>query len=280
MVESVHAKRNSALRDSSPENFDSMHFTFWLKTLLYTLTPGGFGYYRRLRRLRDSGYVHHRDKHPVRQKHHGQGGWKQQSGGPLRYRDYDDYDEYLTHQVQKFDEMLKIKGGFTNREILLYRLRFYRRFRHLPRFLPPSAAILCAGARQGTEVEVLRDLGFNNASGIDLNPGPDNPLVQPGDFMHLQNDTSTLDLIYCNSVDHAYDLEAFFAEHARALKPRGFALYDLPHQEGGAFEAVRWGCDETLVLLMLKHFTQIVKVESEPGYKWILLQGKRIPQPS
>jgi len=256
-----------------------MHSRFWFNTLLHTVTPGGFGYYRRLRRQRDAGYVHNRDKHPVREKHHGKDGWKEDRSGPLRYRGYEDYDEYVTHQVQKFDEILKMKGGFSNREVLLYRLRFYRRFRHLPGYLPASAGILCAGARQGTEVEVLRDIGYRNASGIDLNPGPDNPFVRPGDFMHLDAADGTLDLVYSNSVDHAFDLDGFFREDARALKPDGFALYDLPQQEGGAFEAVEWDADETLLLLMLKYFTRVVKVESEPGHKWFLLQGTRQPEP-
>ena len=43
---------------------------FWLRQPLYRWTPGGFGYYRKLRRYADPGYVHERDKHPVRAKHH------------------------------------------------------------------------------------------------------------------------------------------------------------------------------------------------------------------
>ncbi|MFZ0034217.1 MAG: hypothetical protein WAK60_04400 [Sedimentisphaerales bacterium] len=175
-----------------------MHLKFWFKTALYRYAPGGYGYVHYLRRFYDPNYLYNRDKHDVRDKHHAKGDWKTQKQEDFYYRDYKDYEEYLSHQKQKFHEILKMRGGFTNRNIAAYRHRFYRRFHHLPVFLPKSAYILCAGARQGTEVEVLHDLGFKNAYGIDLNPGPDNKLVRIGDFMHLDNPDSSLDMIYSN----------------------------------------------------------------------------------
>lgn len=250
---------------------------FWINTALYLLTPGGYGHYRRLRHFHDVSYIHERDKHPVRIKHHAADGWKLMRERGVVYRNYDNYAEYVTHQKQKFDEILKLQGGFGNRIIAGYRMRFYRRFKFLTRLLPKTAVILCAGARQGTEVEVLRDLGFKNAYGIDLNPGPDNPLVRPGDFMHLDNEPSSLDLLYTNCVDHAFNLDAFFAEHARAIKPDGYVLYDVADQSAGAgaFEAAEWENEEEIFLMMLRYFKKVVRVESEPGWKWILLRGKR-----
>ena len=105
-------------------------------------------------------------------------------------RDYANYQEYLTHQKLKLDEMVKMKGGFSNFDIFDYRLKFYVRFRPLTKLLPLDAAILCCGARQGTEVDVLRDLGFTKAHGIDLNPGASNPLVSLGDMMKLTMPTT------------------------------------------------------------------------------------------
>ena len=132
------------------------HPKFWAKTFAHLLTPGGYGYIRNLRAGKDASYVHDRDKHPVRHKHHGGGGWKEGTEEGLRRRDYADYDEYLTHQKLKLEELVKMKGGFSNFDIFDYRVKFYTRFRHLPGFLPPSADILCCGARQGTEVDVLQ----------------------------------------------------------------------------------------------------------------------------
>jgi len=255
------------------------HPLFFWKTFLYAATPGGFGHYRKLRGLQDPGYVHDRDKHPLRSKHHGAGGWKEgTTEGGLHRRDYASYDEYLTHQKLKFDELLKTKGGFTNVDILNFRMKFYRRFRHLPELLPSDAKILCCGARQGTEVEVLRDLGYVNSRGIDLNPGVDNPWVNPGDFMKLDTADNSLDLLYTNCVDHAFDLDAFFKEHARALKPDGYALYELgANMEGGGgpFEAVSWDRTEDVFVKMLGIFGQLIRVERDEEWLWILMRGKR-----
>ena len=44
--------------------------------------------------------------------------------------------------------------------------------------------MLCLGARLGTEVRALHNLGYF-AIGIDLNPGVDNPYVLMGDFHKL-----------------------------------------------------------------------------------------------
>lgn len=259
-----------------------MHLKFWFKTALYYFVPGGYGYVRHLRKFRDPGYVYSRDKHSVRDKHHVKSGWKEQNQDDFQYRDYNDYQEYLNHQGQKFDEILKIRGGFTNRVIAGYRYRFYRRFRHLTVRLPRSAQIICAGARQGTEVEVLWDIGFKNTCGIDLNPGPDNKFVRVGDFMHMENPDSSADMIYCNALDHAFNLESFFCENARVIKPDGYVLYDIAVQneenpEYGAFEAAGWKSQEALFLVMLKYFKKVIKVETEPRWMWVLLQGKAHP---
>lgn len=246
-------------------------FNFWFKTILYRWTPGGYGYYRDLRSLKDPKAF---TLHPVRQKHNQKGGW--QSGRNvqgLRYRDYENYDEYLVHQQQKFTGIIKRQGGFDNSIVALYRKRFYQRFRYLLKILPRQAVIVCAGARQGTEVEVLRDLGFKNAYGIDLNPGPNNRLVRVGDFMRMDNPSDSIDLLYTNCVDHAFELDAFFAEHARVIRPEGFALYDLfLGQEGGAFEALDWDSENQIFFLILRYFKQVIRVERQADTLWILVR--------
>ena len=122
---------------------------FWVKTFLHLVIPGGFGYIRKLRAGRDASYVHERDKHEVRHKHHGGGGWKTESEGGLVKRDYASYDEYLTHQKLKLDEMVKMKGGFSNFDIFDYRVKFYVRFRLIARLLPFDAedSVLWRAAR-------------------------------------------------------------------------------------------------------------------------------------
>jgi SAM-dependent methyltransferase len=246
---------------------------FWVATPLYRWTPGGFGRYRALRRARDETYIHERDKHPVRRKHFEREGWRDSYEQGIRRRDYADYDEYLVHQQQKLDEVLKLGGFFENTTVDALRRRFYRRFRHLVPLLPRRAEILCAAARQGTEVEVLRELGFRKAYGIDLNPGPANELVRKGDFHRLDAEDASLDLIYSNSLDHAFDLDRLLVEHRRALKDEGYALYDLPvDQEGGPAEAIAWRDDRVIFTALLAHFERVIRVETDEGWKWVLLQ--------
>ena len=109
----------------------TMYLKFWLKTLFYRFYPFPTGH---LNKYRDFNYVHDRDKHPVRRKHYGGGGWNKDRNGDFLYRDYETYNEYKIHQVQKFNEILKNSGGFNNKVIYQYRRRFYHRFQHLPKY--------------------------------------------------------------------------------------------------------------------------------------------------
>lgn len=253
------------------------YLIFFGKSLLYRFLPGGFGYYRKLKKYKKENYDFEKEKHAVRKKHNSQNGWQENFQGDWRSRDYADYNEYVTHQKQKFEEILKIDGGFDNQTIFKYRLRFFNRFKKLDRYIVKDAVIVCLGARQGTEVEVLLDLGYKKAFGLDLNPGPDNKLVHYGDFMNLDLADSSIDLIYSNCLDHTFDIEKFLAENTRVLKPNGFALYDFISADcgaDGAFEAITWKNDKALLDLMLKYFKKIVRFESGNKWQWILLREK------
>lgn len=242
---------------------------FHLKTALYGVTPGGFGQYRKLRSYKDSSYIHDLHKHPVRNLHNSTRGW-----GKNHKRTYRSYSEYVTHQEQKYREIIRKYGGFSNITIVQFRRRFYRRFKNLISLLPKNAIILCLGARQGTEVEVLRDVGFYNAYGIDLYPGPENPFVKHGDFMHLRESDASIDCIYTNSVDHAFSLEKFIAENIRVLKPSGYALYDLPKYSGsrspGAFETMGWDHEDEIIQYIQKQYKNIVANAIEEKWHWML----------
>lgn len=251
---------------------------FFVKSALHGLVPGGFGYYRHLRRYRDPNYQHERDKHPVRKRHNKSSGWKK-SDGALRQRDYENYAEYTTHQAQKYREILNIHGGFTNYTVVSWRQKFFRRFRHLAARLPRSATIVCLGARQGTEVEVLRDMGFYNAYGIDLNPGPNNPFVRKGDFMKLPESAASMDALYTNCIDHVFDLDLFLREHIRVLKADGYTLYDLPRysstHEPGAFESIGWNNPAVIFSKIQDHYNEAVILHMESRWQWILVRRPR-----
>lgn len=248
-----------------------MYLKFWIKTIYYYYFPYRIGH---LEKFKDPNSELD-DEIGSAQNDNDIPDWEETEADDLVYRRYDDYDEYKKHQGRKYAGIIKKDGGFTKRTIANFRKRFFRRFRHLPKYLSKSADILCLGARQGTEVEVLRDIGFKNAYGIDLNPGPKNKFVKKGDFMNLENPDSSLDMIYSNALDHAYNLEAFFAEHARALKPDGYALYDITLGGKGNYEVVKWESTEAIISLLLKNFKTVIKEETETSWKWVLLQGKK-----
>lgn len=253
-----------------------MSTKFWINTLAHAVTPGGYGYNRKLRKFKNPSFNIERDRHPVRRKHRGSQGWQNKAASDLIYRDYANYEEYTTHQSQKYREILQSAGGFNGLTIARWRIRFHRRFRTLLRLLPFDAKILCAGARQGTEVEVLRELGFKNTYGIDLNPGPNNPFVIPGDFLHINEPDQSIDLLYTNSIDHAYNLDELFREHYRVIKPGGYALYDIPAYQDdratGPFEAVQWKSLEDLKNKILNYFDEITLEQAEPNWSWVLVK--------
>jgi len=134
-------------------------------------------------------------------------------------------------------------------------------------------------SRQGTEVEVLRDLGFKNAYGIDLNPGSDNPYVRKGDFMHLEERDNSIDCIYSNSIDHAFELNSFITEQVRVLKPGGYALYDLPRYSGsrnpGAFEAIGWDSEQDIIKQLGNRYNQKLHTHRERKWQWVLFRGPK-----
>ena len=76
--------------------------------------------------------------------------------------------------------MVMMRGNpFTKSIILKYR-NYFNEFLQLENFLPKTSKCICLGARQITEVEVLRDIGYKKSKGIDLNPGKFNKLVEKG----------------------------------------------------------------------------------------------------
>src|SRR6185437_13488205 len=88
--------------------------------------------------------------------------------------------------------------------------------------------------------------------GIDLNPGEGNEHVVTGDFHALSFADGSADAVYCNALDHAFDLDRLSGEIARVLRPRGLFVADilLGFERGytpGDYEATIWRDPETLI---------------------------------
>jgi SAM-dependent methyltransferase len=163
--------------------------------------------------------------------------WRHEGG--ISRRAYGTYDDYVAHQKEKLDNI----GGeaFVNPAKAVN--MFWRRF-ELVAELPRDASILCLGARRGEEVKALIGLG-HFAIGLDLNPGQNNEYVVTGDFHALQFADASVDCVYMNCLDHAFELDKILKEIGRVLKARGLFIADLlyGYDEGfavGNHDTMHW----------------------------------------
>jgi len=164
-------------------------------------------------------------------------------------RQYRSYDDYLEHQAAKLET-----HNFGD-----YDEEFRNALRERLVALDidwPGRNVLCLGARIGTEVKAFLDLGAT-AIGIDLNPGPDNPYVVRGDFHNLEFAPGSMDVVYTNSLDHAFDIDRIAAEVWKVLKPDGQFIVEASHgrDQGikpGFFESFFWKNVDELIRLFEK----------------------------
>jgi len=178
--------------------------------------------------------------------------WKS-DGEAFQKRRYDSYEDYLEHQKAKLE----------THEFGPYDDEFRAALRQRLALLEiewQGRSVLCLGARIGSEVKAFLDLGAF-AVGIDLNPGKQNRHVVQGDFHDLQFAPSSVDVVYTNSLDHAFDLDRLAKEVLKVLKPNGLFLVEAVQgrDQGinpGFFESFFWkNIDELVRLLENAGFT-------------------------
>lgn len=166
--------------------------------------------------------------------------------GEFSTRVYSDYGSYLEHQASK----LELMQDHLNKNYENFYKQFYTRFLHTKE-LEKCETVLCLGARNGVEVEALIELG-KFAVGVDLNPGQGNKYVVTGDFHSLVFADKSVDAVYTNCLDHAFDLEKIINEIKRVLTSKGFFITDicLGRNEGfmpGGFESLSWKTADELI---------------------------------
>ncbi len=170
----------------------------------------------------------------------------------LRRRGYASYAQYLEHQAAKLAQIDLSGYDVAYREALRERLRAAG----VPR---RGESVLCLGARVGTECKAFLDLGAF-ALGVDLNPGPENRYVVHGDFHALQFADASVDWVFTNALDHAFDLSRLLAEVKRVLKPTGGLIAEIvagscdpSGREAADYESLWWDRVDDVVALLASH---------------------------
>jgi len=171
----------------------------------------------------------------------------------LKVKQYHSYEDYLAHQPTKM-QFLDLQE--IDRKL---RASIPTRVADLP-IWDSGTTVLCLGARGGGEVQAFLDLGCF-AVGIDLEPGKKNLYVLYGDFHSIQFPNETVDIVYFNALDHAFDIPKVISEIKRVLKPKGHLVLELPKgsAEGTTpqlWESVWWATlDDVLKLFKTQGFT-------------------------
>ncbi len=166
-------------------------------------------------------------------------GWDQSQS--LQRRAYPSYEAYAEHQ----------KAKLGHRNLTRYDPQFVDALsRRLVSLTPPVAgSVLCLAARSGAECAAFIKLGCF-AIGIDLNPGAANRYVVTGDFHDLQYADRSVDVVYTNSLDHAFDLDRILQQVARVLKEDGrfiAEIVDPARHQRGDYEATWWSSTDDVV---------------------------------
>jgi SAM-dependent methyltransferase len=159
-------------------------------------------------------------------------------GGDQRFkkRVYSSYRDYLAHQKDKLQRIDLSEYDVKYRDTLRERLEALN--------IPwQSKTVLCLAARLGTEVKSFLDLG-SFAVGLDINPGSNNPYVLYGDFHAIQFPSNSVDVVFTNSLDHAFDIQKLVAEIRRVSKSEGYLIVEAERGAGekwpGFYESFYW----------------------------------------
>lgn len=160
----------------------------------------------------------------------------------LKSRLYTSYEQYVDHQRQKILKKLRNPELFSRINANLKK----ELMRRLPALFPSylQKKVLCLGARGGGEVQAFLELGAF-AVGVDLNPGPSNHYVVTGDFHALQFANKSVDIMYCNCMDHVFNIDKVINEIRRVLLRPGFLILDVVNgsdqrRELGYYESFWW----------------------------------------
>lgn len=180
--------------------------------------------------------------------------WVSAEGG-LTGRPYRSYQQYIRHQISKPahadpDDARRFRD----------RLRTGLKGAGL---LEPGLSVLCLGVGGGEEMDAFEG-GGRLVIGIELHPNLGGDDYVRADFQRIPFRSSSMDIVYTNSLDHAFDVDLVIGEMRRVLKGGAVAIVDvsLGAREGsppGVYESVWWDRVDDL----LRRFTGFTEVRRE-----------------
>lgn len=183
---------------------------------------------------------------------------KDVGGVQFKLRDYGSYSDYVKHQASKYFFIKKrLAGSFDRR-----RDNFLELFGELD-CLKHGGSILCLGARDGAEVDALRNIGLL-AIGIDVAFPKNSPYVHFGDFNHIPYPDGCFDFAYTNAFDHIFTPESILKDVRRVLVSGGLFIIDLTRGAGGAYESIGWENIDDLIAIFEKMGCTVVQCKRRP----------------
>jgi SAM-dependent methyltransferase len=206
----------------------------------------------RLRRLLKLIVLQRRKKEPLAMPHQDQNQFifiKDNATG-INTRRYQNYEDYVNHQSKKLSTVIELVKQYDSE----YEKIVLERYGNLKSWA--GSSVLCLAARLGGEVRAFKTLGALSI-GLDLEPGPKNNFVLPGDFHNIQFADNTFDCAFTNAIDHVLDIETFLKEVSRILKADGCFIMETAIINPGEYEVLDTSDLEPLLKITSKHFSMI-----------------------
>lgn len=177
----------------------------------------------------------------------------------INYRNYENYNKYVEHQSSKIKHK-KVKASASSFE---YVKKFEEEFKSIFHFIP-DGKIICLGARTGAEIQALRNIGFYDVMGIDLEPAPmnENVNVVKGDFHNIQFKNNSFECAYINCIDHCLDLRKVFSEIFRILGNNGILILRCEKMNtSGSLESCYWTSIHDIVDIVKETGFEDIQIE-------------------
>lgn len=164
------------------------------------------------------------------------------------------YDQYVINQINRSSLKLNKTRGYD------HWLAVYEQFRDF--LVDTYSKMVCLGVRSGEEVFCFQKIFLGNNIGINVFGTDINPRSAFGsrifccDFNNNPEDwENKFDVVYSNSIDHAYDVEKTLEEWIRITSKGGILVIQFGNLGGGTSESDLYSFSEHGVNDLISKFS-------------------------